>query len=360
MTNTSDKYFANIAIPPGETLLETLECMNMTQKDLAARVGMSVKTINEIIKGKAPITADTALKFEAVLDIPASFWINLESNYREALARIRAEEAITLDYSFVQQIPYTDMARKGWVPATSKKQEKVINTRRFFNVAELSSVQTTIHGAFKKSEGKNVSSYAVSAWLRKGIIDAEKVNVGDFNKKKLKDSIPYMRSLTIKDPNIAYKEIFEICRENGVVLTITPLIPNTSIDGATQWISSEKALIQLSLRGKKLDRFWFTFFHELAHVIYHSKKEIHINFYNEKDGNDEEANNIARQWLIPTDKYEKFIAENKELSSLTIRNFAHEIGIHPCIVVGRLQFDKHIKYCEYTNLIPSIYLEIGQ
>lgn len=89
MTNTSDEYFANIAIPPGETLLETLECMNMTKKDFAARVCMSVKTINEIIKGKAPITAYTALKFEAVLDIPASFWINLEFNYRESLARIR-------------------------------------------------------------------------------------------------------------------------------------------------------------------------------------------------------------------------------------------------------------------------------
>lgn len=359
MTNTSDKYFANIAIPPGETLLETLECMDMTQKDFAARVGMSVKTINEIIKGKAPITADTALKFETVLDIPASFWINLESNYREALARIRAEEAITLDYAIVKQIPYTDMARRGWVPATSKKQERVLNTRKFFNVAELSNIQTTIHGAFKKSEGKNVSSYAVSAWLRKGIMDAEKIQVGEINRKKLKDSIPYMRSLTIKDPNEAYKEICEICRENGVVLTITPLIPHTLIDGATQWISSEKAIIQLSLRGKKLDRFWFTFFHELAHVIYHSKKEIHINFYNENNGDDEEANEIAREWLIPDVKYKKFVLENNELSSLRIKNFAHEVGIHPCIVVGRLQFDKKIKYSEYNNLIPSIDLAIG-
>lgn len=88
MTNKSDKYFANTVIPAGETLLETLECMNMTQKDFAVRVGMSVKTINEIIKGKEPIADDIALKFEAVLDIPASFWINLESNYRESLDRI--------------------------------------------------------------------------------------------------------------------------------------------------------------------------------------------------------------------------------------------------------------------------------
>jgi len=354
MTNTSEKYFANIAIPPGETLLETLECMDMTQREFAARVGMAIKTINEIIKGKAPITAETALKFEAVLDVPASFWINLESNYREALARINAEEAVTRDYDIVQQIPYTDMARKGWVPASSKKDEKVINARKFFNVAELSNIQTTIRGAFKKSEGKNVSSYAVSSWLRKGQIEADKVEVGPLNKKKLKDSIPYMRTLTLRNPEDAYNEIYIICKENGVALSITPLIKNTSIDGATQWISSDKALIQLSLRGKKADRFWFTFFHELAHVIYHSKKEIHINFYNEEAGMDEEANNIAKEWLIPTEKYNRFIDEINELSTLKIKKFAHEIGIHPCIVVGRLQYDNYIQYNEYSSLMLPI------
>ncbi|MGL5753484.1 MAG: HigA family addiction module antitoxin [Paraclostridium sp.] len=351
MINKSDKYFANIAIPPGETLEETLECLNMSQKEFASRVGMAIKTINEIIKGKAPITADTALKFETVLDIPASFWMNLESNYREALARIKAEEAITIDYEIVKEMPYTDMSRKGWVPATSKKNEKVIHSRYFFNVAQLTSVSNTICGRFRKSEGKNVSMYAVSAWLRKGQIDASNISTSDINKKKLKDSIPYMRTLTLKPIEEAYEELKQICKENGVILLITDLIPKTSIDGATQWISPEKALIQLSLRGKRVDGFWFTFFHELAHVIYHSKKEIHINFYGDDKQMDKEADDIAKEWLIPTSEYDRFVRESDELSNQKIVKFAQEVGIDPCIVVGRLQKDKHIEFNEYSNFI---------
>jgi HTH-type transcriptional regulator/antitoxin HigA len=115
MTN-NEKYFANIAIPPGETLLEVLESLNMTQKELADRISMSIKTINEIIKGKAPITPETALKLEIVLDTPASFWINLEANYQESLARIKAAQEIQNDYPLLDSIPYVDMARNNWVP----------------------------------------------------------------------------------------------------------------------------------------------------------------------------------------------------------------------------------------------------
>lgn len=349
----NDKYFANIAIPPGETLLEVLESLNMTQRELAKRIGMSVKTINEIIKGKAPITAETALKLELVLDTPASFWINLESNYREALARIKAQDEIQNDYKILDTIPYVDMARNNWVPKTSKKSEKVMNTRKFFNVALLTSIPTTITGAFKKSEGKTVSPYAVAAWLRKGQIDSEKIECNSFNKTKLKALIPFFRTLTLKNPEEVFDVLVEKCKECGVALVLTPLIPKTSIDGATQWLSSEKALVQLSIRGKRLDRFWFTFFHEIAHILHHGKKEIHINFYVKENHIEDEADLLASQWIIPEKEYEKFISENN-ISRLSIRKFAQSIGIHPCMIVGRLQHDKLIEFNEYNDLIPQI------
>lgn len=353
---TNNKYFANIAIPPGETLLEVLESLNMTQKDLAERIDMSVKTINEIIKGKAPITAETALKLEIVLDTPANFWINLENNYREALARIKAAEDIQKDYEILNEIPYTDMARKNWVSATSKKDERVMNSRKFFNVAVLSAVSETIKGAFRKSEGKNTSSYAVAAWLRKGQIDADKIKCSDFNKTKLKSLIPFFRTLTLKDPKEALEILKTSCKECGVALVLTPLIPHTSIDGATQWITSSKALIQLSNRGKRLDRFWFTFFHELAHILYHGKKSIHINFYNQEKEMEDEAYSSASKWIIPEEQYNKFISQNN-ISRLSIIDFAQTIGIHPCMVVGRLQHDKIINFNEFNDLIPKMDIE---
>ena len=80
---------SNYAIPPGETLRETLETIGMTQVELAERTGRPKKKINEIIEGKAPITAKTTLQLERVLGIPASFWNNLERNYQEAKVRLK-------------------------------------------------------------------------------------------------------------------------------------------------------------------------------------------------------------------------------------------------------------------------------
>ena len=75
-------------IIPGETILEFLEINCMSRLDLAIKLGMSKKTINEIIQGKATITPLTALKLEYVFNTPASFWNNLESNYRGSLKKM--------------------------------------------------------------------------------------------------------------------------------------------------------------------------------------------------------------------------------------------------------------------------------
>ena len=86
MTNTTENaYTPDWVSPPGETLAEILEERNMSQSELAQRMGRPKKTINEIIKGKAEITIDTALQIELVLGTPASFWIERERLYQESL-----------------------------------------------------------------------------------------------------------------------------------------------------------------------------------------------------------------------------------------------------------------------------------
>ena len=88
MTRAPDNEFVpDYAVPPGATLLELLEFLGLTQAELAARAGRPKKTINEIIKGKAAITPDTAVQLERVLGSKASFWNALEGNYRTALVR---------------------------------------------------------------------------------------------------------------------------------------------------------------------------------------------------------------------------------------------------------------------------------
>jgi len=81
-----NQYCPDEVSPPGETLLEVLEERGMTQADLAERTGQPRKTINEIIKGKAAITPETALQLEKALGVPASFWNARETRFREFLA----------------------------------------------------------------------------------------------------------------------------------------------------------------------------------------------------------------------------------------------------------------------------------
>jgi addiction module HigA family antidote len=87
-----NQYNPDYVSPPGETLLETLEVLRMSQAELAGRTGKALKTINEIVKGKAPITPETALQLERVLGVPARFWNNRERRYREFQAQVRERE----------------------------------------------------------------------------------------------------------------------------------------------------------------------------------------------------------------------------------------------------------------------------
>ena len=89
MATKTIQWFSDLAIPPGELLAEELEARGMTQRDLARQTGRPPQAINEIIKGRKRITAETALGLERALGTPARFWLNLESGYQLAKARLR-------------------------------------------------------------------------------------------------------------------------------------------------------------------------------------------------------------------------------------------------------------------------------
>ena len=87
---TKTNAYPDVAVPPGEYLEEEIEARGISQKELARRMGRPVNTINEIINGKKAITAETALQLEAVMpEIPARFWLNLETDYQLTKALIK-------------------------------------------------------------------------------------------------------------------------------------------------------------------------------------------------------------------------------------------------------------------------------
>ncbi len=353
MVNKKDNngFMPTVAIPPGETIRENMEFLGMNQKELAARLDITPKHLSNIINGNAPITYDTALKLESVIGTDAQFWMNLETNYQLNKARIEEQKKLDLDLQILKEIPYKEMSDFGWVKSTPDRVERVFNSRNFFGVAELSSIKPSYAVAFRThKQVREISDFGVLAWLRKAELKGLSEEVGKFNKRKLKSLIPTFRELTLKEPNYFYPEMERLCAECGVALVLVPYLPRTYICGATIW-RNNKAIIALSVRGKRADVFWFTFFHELAHLINHSSNEFHISFDNESE--EDEADYLASNYLISEEQYRNFIERYDYTDKIQIVNYSQEIGIAPCILLGRLQHDERIGYQYYNDLKPS-------
>lgn len=345
-------------IAPGETILELLEVNCMTQLDLANKTGINKKTINEIIKGKAPITTSTALKLEYVFNIPASFWNNLESSYRESLEREKDIESIKEDEQYLINIPYSEMAKRNWdwIEKTRDSYEKVINLRKFFSVASLGfDTELKRKLAFRKSNNENFSFESLYCWLRYGEIQSNKIEYPKFDIEKLKENSKKIRDLV----NHSFLEqldlIKQLMKECGVALIYEPHLPNTYVNGVSYKITCDKAIIMISDRGKKDDILWFTLFHEIAHLIMHSKKEVFVDLEDTESNDVElEADEFARNILIPDNAYNNFVKNNIVFNENNIKDFSKDNNISTGILVGRLQKDGLVGWNQFNNLITRI------
>ena len=86
---TNPGFNADWASPPGDLIEEVLEEFGWTRAELAQRLDFSAKHVNELLKGRVPITADSAERLERVLGHDAGFWLRLEANYQQDLVRLQ-------------------------------------------------------------------------------------------------------------------------------------------------------------------------------------------------------------------------------------------------------------------------------
>lgn len=339
--------------PPGDTLQEILECKGMTQLELADRIGLDKKTINLIINGIATISQDTALGLELVLGVKAHFWLNLETRYQESLARKNEDQRMMDFVKWAKLFPYSQMANSGWVPPTRNAVDKVRNLLKYFAVSSPQGWNDTYYGrtletSYRRSPKVKDKLVIVSSWLRKGELAVEDAkDIPPFDSKAFEEAVEEIRSFTLlPDVDAASKRIKELCFQCGVIYTLVPELPSLGISGVMRWVKN-RPLIQQSLRFKSNDQFWFTFFHEAFHVFQNQKKRIFLDGtdVNQEDlDRENEANSKAGELLIPNHAYLDFLSTTDHVNTSSIRVFANSIGIHPGIVVGRLQRDGKLSW----------------
>jgi HTH-type transcriptional regulator/antitoxin HigA len=334
----NDKYphKAELIIPPGASLQEAIDNLGMSQADLALRTGLSKKTINQIIQGHEPISYETAERLERVTGVPASLWNNLEATYRGRLARQKEREQLARAGDWLRGFPIKELIERGVIqePDDGNLAQATLT---FFGVnspEEWEAVWSSPQAAFRKCAVFKNDPKAVATWLRLGERTGRTLPCAPFDKEKFKAALAQIRALTVERPEVFVPRMKELCAAAGVAFVLMREIKGAPVSGAAYWLSPERALIQMTLRGKADDRFWFTFFHEAGHILKHGKKEKFIDDDDEDSPQEREANRFAEDFLIPP-------ARARELSGLNNRqqivDFAKSAGIAPGIVVGRLQ-----------------------
>ncbi len=350
--------------PPGDTIQETIDKLGMNQYELAERLGKNIKNVNQIIKGKEPITSDTAIALEKVLGIPADFWLERERQYRRELTEIIFDEYLEECKEWIKDFPTNVMIKLGWIPKADNEIGLIKAILMFFGIAspdqwEKIYIIEKDSIAFRMSLAHINQPQAISVWLRKGEIDARKLKLSEYSKELFKEALGEIKKISYLHPNDFKEQLQQICMEAGVALIYTPNLPKATISGAARWIfNTTVPLIQLSGRYKSNDHFWFTFFHEAGHILLHGKKDI---FLEEVEGTkvneekEEEADAFARKWLIGNDDYD-VLTNNDFITKELILKFAKKTKAHPGIIVGRLQHDGFLPHSKFNELKEKINL----
>jgi HTH-type transcriptional regulator/antitoxin HigA len=341
------RYGTNtIAIPPGATIREQLENRRLSQKEFAIRMNLSEKHISRLINGQVELTKDVALRLEAVLGLSAGFWNNLEMIYRENLSRVKEENELEDDIKLAGNFPYSKMAALGWVTPSHRKEDRVLHLRRFFEVASLGVLdELMIPGiAGRRMNQREKSNYHLAVWAQKARLVSRQIETRPINLARLEQSIDLIRDMTTKAPDHFYSNLQRLFSDSGVAFVCLPHIGGSFLHGAS-FHDGNRIVLGLTLRGKDADRFWFSLFHELCHVL-----RGHITGLSETNAQHEiEADDFARDILIPPTEYKIFI-KDVSFSREKITAFADSVHIEPGIVVGRLQNDNYITYDRYNDL----------
>jgi HTH-type transcriptional regulator/antitoxin HigA len=369
MTELSAPFAPDWVLPPGESILDSAEERGWTQAELAQRLGYTEKHVSQLINGKVPLTVDAAERLERVLGSNMGFWLALEANYQKHKARLEAAERHAGWVAWLDDLPLRELMACGAVPkqrADAKHKPGLVDScLRFFGVASPDDWRTHYGGmqvAFRRSRAEQSDIGAISAWLRFGEQKAEKLDGPKYDKARFEKALHTIRGLTREVPEVFEPQLRKLLHEAGVLLVLVPAIRRAHVSGVARWLGPTRPLIQLSLYGKTNDKFWFTFFHEAAHILLHAnnkeeKKSVFLddpNASHSDDPQEHEANQWAGDWLIPL----QHSASLRELrTKAAVVDFAKDVGIHPGIVVGRLQHDRLIEPSWMNDLKQSFHFK---
>lgn len=319
-----------------------LEQLGLSPRALEPYVG-SRSRVSEVLSGRRPLTREMAQALHRGLGIPA-----------EALLSDRAaglEDENTADIEW-HRFPLKEMVRRGYLAGISDVRghasETLDRLRAFMAVGGRQMSPAYFRRTMHSRVGRALDGYALTAWTVRVLHRALATpRVDAFDRTRLTPQWfeSLVRLSTVSDMLPAVELHLA---EAGVVLVLEPHLPRTRLDGAAMLAPDGRGVVALTLRHARLDSFWFTLMHELAHLALHievaNERETASLYYDDLDvradlpQNEREADLFAREALVPSTAWHASSACYTP-SADSIDTLAQQIGIHSAIVAGYAQFE---------------------
>lgn len=340
---------------PGETLVELLETYGMSQLELSERIGFTTKHINEVCKGRKSITPDMSMRLSTVFNLSSSFWNNLQANYDSEYNELINEETVTKEeIELLKDVPLNELRDYKYIniEKTNSKESIVLKLRKFFKVSELTYIPNVLDNtivAYRKSD-KDINPIKLGSWVSMCLYDYKPLPYQlDIN--RLKEQLPNLKKqILIKDINIAISNLKTILTPCGITFNVIRHLKGVPVQGYIRNMNNN-ILLTLTIRQKFSDIFWFTFFHEIGHILSNKDKKTlnMIDYEKHSDFADEiQADEFASNTLISKESYKEFKESKIDLSS--IKRLAKKEGVTEAIVVGRLAHEDPSYYVDYSFL----------
>lgn len=349
--------------PPGEFLREELEARGWTQADLASILGRSQRLVNEVVTGKRSITPETAKGLSEAFETTPELWLNLQNSW-ELSKTAGTGAGVSRRARLYSIAPIGEMLRRGWLEPSNSIDVLEKQVLDFFEIPSLTDEPKFWPFAARKSTAYTSDTTAQRAWIVHAKHLAETIDAARFTRGSLETALEHLKPLA-KDPG-EIRKVPSVLAECGVRFVVVEHLKGTKIDGASFWLDTHSPVAVVSLRYDRIDAFWHTLLHELAHIknrdsFGQKRPTIDSDLLKSPQGEDKKprteqlADAFAKEFLMPRKELENFVSKVRPLFSADrILGCAARLCVHPGILVGQLQFRGEISYAHSRKMLVRV------
>lgn len=336
----------NWASPPGDTIVRLMIKREIDASELADSLGLSKLDFEALIHGHRRLTQDDAVILADNLGSTPRFWLSRDKAYVVDMARLDSGNSTDPETSWLASMPASSMRKYGWVSKNTRAKDRLKReVLAFFDCSTLQEWGERYSSgigavAFRTSLSLVSDGMATLVWLRAGERAAAKWEMPQFDRFAFETLVPNLKKLSsFKHPSVFLPRLVDACRSVGVSVATVRTPAGCRASGASWFDANGNPVILLSFRHLAEDHFWFTFFHEAAHILLHGQNHIDgegaepMGADNEKQ--EFEANQFAQELLFPAELREALRARG--LSPKSILASARSAGVTAGIIVGQLE-----------------------